>query len=74
MWRSGTVLLPGLSAASAEGRSDDYSRLLEWGLRLICLIALPAALGLGVLAEPIVAVLYEGQRFSPAKRRRPRSR
>ncbi|HEX6155587.1 MAG TPA: murein biosynthesis integral membrane protein MurJ [Burkholderiales bacterium] len=61
----GTVLLPGLSRASAEGRSADYNRLLEWGLRLSCLIALPAALGLGALAEPIIAVLYEGQRFSP---------
>jgi putative peptidoglycan lipid II flippase len=60
----GTVLLPSLSRAGAEGRAADYSRLLEWGLRLSFLIALPAALGLGVLAEPIVAVLYEGQRFS----------
>jgi len=60
----GTVLLPGLSRASVDGRGEDYSRLLEWGLRLSCLIALPAAIGLGVLAEPIVSVLYEGQRFS----------
>jgi putative peptidoglycan lipid II flippase len=60
----GTVLLPGLSRASAERRAEDYSRLLDWGLRLSCLIALPAALGLAVLAEPIVSILYEGQRFT----------
>ena len=60
----GTVLLPTLSKAGAEGRADDYSRLLDWGLRLTCLIALPAALGLGLLAEGLVAVLFQGGKFS----------
>ncbi len=60
----GTVLLPTLSKAGAEGRSDDYSRLLDWGLRLTCLIALPAALGLGLLADGLVAVLFQGGKFS----------
>ncbi len=60
----GTVLLPALSKAGAEGHADDYSRLLDWGLRLTCLIALPAALGLGLLAEGLVAVLFEGGKFS----------
>jgi len=60
----GTVLLPALSKAGAEGRADDYSRLLDWGLRLTCLIALPAALGLGLLAEGLVAVLFQGGKFS----------
>jgi putative peptidoglycan lipid II flippase len=60
----GTVLLPALSKAGAEGRGDDYSRLLDWGLRLTCLIALPAALGLGMLAEGLVAVLFQGGKFS----------
>jgi putative peptidoglycan lipid II flippase len=60
----GTVLLPSLSAAFAEQRSDDYSRLLDWGLRLTCLLALPAAVGLGLTAEGIVAVLFQGREFS----------
>lgn len=60
----GTVLLPSLSAAFAEKRSDEYSRLLDWGLRLTLLLALPAALGLGLLAEGLVAVLFQGGRFS----------
>ncbi len=60
----GTVLLPTLSKAGAEGRADDYSRLLDWGLRLTCLIALPAALGLGLLAQGLIAVLFQGGRFS----------
>ncbi len=60
----GTVLLPNLSRAHAEQRGDDYSRLLDWGLRLTCLIALPAAVGLGVLAEGVIAVLFQGMQFS----------
>jgi putative peptidoglycan lipid II flippase len=60
----GTVLLPNLSAAFAEKRSDDYSRLLDWGLRLTCLLALPAAAGLGLLAEGLISVLFQGGKFS----------
>lgn len=60
----GTVLLPSLSSAFAEQRMADYSRLLDWGLRLIFLLALPAAVGLGFLAEGIVAVLFQGREFT----------
>jgi putative peptidoglycan lipid II flippase len=60
----GTVLLPSLSAAFAEKRTADYSRLLDWGLRLTLLLALPAAVGLGLLAEGLVAVLFQGGKFS----------
>lgn len=59
----GTVLLPSLSRANAEQRHDDYSRLLDWGLRLTVLIAAPAAVGLGMLAEGTIAVLFQGGRF-----------
>jgi putative peptidoglycan lipid II flippase len=60
----GTVLLPSLSAAFAENRAQDYSRLLDWGLRLTFLLALPAAVGLGLLAEGIVSVLFQGREFT----------
>lgn len=60
----GTVLLPNLSVAFAERRTEEYSRLLDWGLRLIFLLALPAALGLGLLADGIVAVLFQGREFT----------
>jgi putative peptidoglycan lipid II flippase len=58
-----TVLVPALSKAFAEQRTDDYARMLDWGLRLVCLIALPAALGLGLLAEGLIAVLFQGGKF-----------
>jgi putative peptidoglycan lipid II flippase len=60
----GTVLLPSLSAAFAEKRLEDYSRLLDWGLRLIFLLALPAAVGLGLLGTGIVSVLFQGREFT----------
>ena len=64
----GTVLLPSLSSAFSERRMDDYSRLLDWGLRLIFLLALPAAVGLGMLADGIVAVLFQGREFTASGR------
>lgn len=60
----GTVLLPSLSRAYAAEQADEYSRLLDWGLRLTCLLALPAAIGLGLSAEAMVAVLYQGGKFT----------
>jgi putative peptidoglycan lipid II flippase len=59
----GVVLVPQLSKAFAEERLDAYGRMLDWGLRLVCLIALPAAVGLGLLAHGLIAVLFQGGRF-----------
>ena len=59
----GVVLVPQLSKAFAEERLDEYGRMLDWGLRLVCLIALPAAVGLGLLAHGLIAVLFQGGRF-----------
>ncbi|MEY4753739.1 MAG: hypothetical protein RJA44_1414 [Pseudomonadota bacterium] len=60
----GVVLLPQLSAAQAAGETQRYSDLLDWGLRLVLLLALPCAVALLVFAEPLVAVLYHYGRFS----------
>jgi putative peptidoglycan lipid II flippase len=59
----GTVLLPSLSRAHGQGRADDYSRLLDWGLRLTLLLAAPAAIGLGLLATGLISVLFQSTRF-----------
>jgi len=59
----GTVLLPSLSAAHAGDDAPRYSRLLDWGLRLTLVLALPAALGLGLLSEGLMATLFSGGRF-----------
>ncbi|WP_374258518.1 murein biosynthesis integral membrane protein MurJ [Aquabacterium sp.] len=61
----GVVLLPQLSRAQAGGDTARFSELLDWGLRLVVLLALPSALALLVFAKPLVAVLYHYGRFSP---------
>ena len=60
----GVVLLPQLSKAQAGGDVQRFSGLLDWGLRLVLLLALPSAVALLIFAEPLVAVLYHYGRFS----------
>ena len=60
----GTILLPSLSKHHAGGASAEYSRLLDWGLRVTLLLALPAAAALAVLAMPLIATLFHYGRFS----------
>ena len=54
----GVVLLPQLAAAQGKGEFDRYSDLLDWGLRLVLLLALPCAVALTVFALPLVSVLF----------------
>lgn len=60
----GVVLLPQLSAAQAAGETQRYSAMLDWGLRLVALLALPSAVALLIFPEPLVAVLYHYGRFN----------
>jgi putative peptidoglycan lipid II flippase len=54
----GTILLPSLSRHHAGNDPAAYARILDWGLRLTFLLALPAALGLALLGVPLVATLF----------------
>jgi putative peptidoglycan lipid II flippase len=54
----GVVLMPQLALARAAGDADKYSGMLDWGLRLVVLLALPCAVALLAFAKPLVAVLY----------------
>jgi putative peptidoglycan lipid II flippase len=60
----GTILLPSLSKANASSDTEEYSALLNWGLRLTFLLALPAAVGMAALAEPLIATLFHYGKFS----------
>jgi putative peptidoglycan lipid II flippase len=62
----GTVLLPSLSAAHAREDHAAYNALLDWGLRLVLLLGLPAALGMALLSDGLVAVLFNYGAFSAA--------
>jgi len=59
----GVVLLPQLASAQAAGDAERYSGLLDWGLRLVVLLAMPCAVALLTFAQPLVAVLYHYGRF-----------
>lgn len=58
------VLTPQLSAAQASGQAERYSRLLDWGLRMVMLLALPCAVALLVFSVPLTAVLYHRGAFT----------
>jgi putative peptidoglycan lipid II flippase len=62
----GTILLPSLSKANAESDTEEYSALLDWGLRLTFLLALPAAVGMATMAEPLIATLFHYGKFTAA--------
>jgi putative peptidoglycan lipid II flippase len=55
----GTVILPALSRTRAHAAIGDFSRTLDWALRMILLIALPAALALFVLGHSILTALFQ---------------
>jgi putative peptidoglycan lipid II flippase len=60
----GTILLPSLSKYHATANAAEYSRLLDWGLRVTVLLAVPAAVALAVLALPLIAMLFLYGRFT----------
>src|SRR5687768_7104929 len=60
----GTILLPSLSKYHADANRAEYSRLLDWGLRITVLLAVPSAAALAVLALPLVAMLFQYGRFT----------
>lgn len=62
----GVVLLPQLAAAKAAEDAERYSGLLDWGLRLVVLLAVPCAVALLTFAQPLVAVLYHYGAFTAA--------
>ncbi len=59
-----TVILPNLSRKHASQSAQDFSDTLDWALRLATLITLPAAVGLAVLSQPILATLFQYGAFS----------
>ncbi|SNC58451.1 murein biosynthesis integral membrane protein MurJ [Sodalis endosymbiont of Henestaris halophilus] len=60
----GTILLPSLSRSFSCGNQDEYSHLLDWGLRLCFIGALPSAVALGILAHPLTISLFQYGKFS----------
>jgi putative peptidoglycan lipid II flippase len=60
----GVVLMPQLAAARTAGDADRYSAMLDWGLRIVVLMAVPSAVALLTFAQPLVATLYHYGAFT----------
>lgn len=60
----GTVILPSLSGKHAGDDPQAFRRTLDWALRLVLLIGVPAALALAVIAEPLLATLFRHGEFT----------
>ena len=60
----GVVLMPQLAASRAANDTDKYSAMLDWGLRLVVLLAVPSAVALLTFAQPLVATLYHYGAFT----------
>ncbi len=60
----GVVLMPQLAAAKAANDADQYSAMLDWGLRMVVLLAVPCAVALLTFAQPLIATLYHYGAFT----------
>lgn len=60
----GTILLPTLSRYATGDNTRTFSQVLDWGIRLSLLLALPAAVGLAALSFPLVSTLFMYREFS----------
>jgi putative peptidoglycan lipid II flippase len=60
-----TVLLPNLSSEHAKNESGKFSSMLDWALRWVFMISIPAAVALAVLAIPVLATLFQYDEFTP---------
>ncbi|WP_255775772.1 murein biosynthesis integral membrane protein MurJ [Microbulbifer sediminum] len=61
----GTVILPSLSRHHAGGDPRLFRHTLDWALRSVTLISLPAAVALVILAEPLLTTLFQYGRMEP---------
>ncbi len=60
----GVVLMPQLAAAKASQDHERFSGMIDWGLRLVVLLAVPCAVALLTFAQPLVAVLFHNGRYT----------
>ncbi|HSJ01059.1 MAG: murein biosynthesis integral membrane protein MurJ [Verrucomicrobium sp.] len=54
-----TVTVPAMSRLATEGITPEFKTTLVKGIKLVFLMTLPAAVGLAILAEPIVAIIFQ---------------
>lgn len=57
------VVLPSLSRKHAQASGEEFSATLDWALRIVFIIAIPASLALILMAEPLLITLFENENF-----------
>jgi len=60
-----TVILPNLSEKHAQGNTRHFIHMMDWALRWVFLISIPAAIGLMLLAGPILTTIFQHGEFTP---------
>ncbi|EGQ7929024.1 TPA: murein biosynthesis integral membrane protein MurJ [Vibrio vulnificus] len=60
-----TVILPALSRKHVDAHSEGFAHTMDWGVRMVTLLGIPAMLGLMVLAKPMLMVLFMRGEFTP---------
>lgn len=60
----GVVVLPSLSRRHAEASATEFAETLDWAIRLVCLIAVPAMLALILITEPLLVTLFQNDNFT----------
>ncbi len=60
-----TVILPALSRKHVDSQSEGFAHTMDWGVRMVTLLGIPAMLGLMALAKPMLMVLFMRGEFYP---------
>ncbi|WWP01230.1 MAG: murein biosynthesis integral membrane protein MurJ [Candidatus Dasytiphilus stammeri] len=60
----GTILLPSLTKKFTSSQPEEYSILMDRGLKICLLMAVPSALALVILAKPLTVVLFQYKNFT----------
>ncbi|XOV78941.1 MAG: murein biosynthesis integral membrane protein MurJ [Aestuariibacter sp.] len=59
-----TVILPTLSRNFVKENLEDFQNNMDWGIKMVCLLGIPAATALALLAEPLILVLFQRGEFT----------
>lgn len=59
-----TVVLPSLSKEHTSGDSESFSAMMDWALRWVIVIAVPATFGLLILAKPLLTSIFQYNAFT----------
>ena len=60
----GTVILPALSRRHAAQDKDHFARMLDWGIRMVLLVSVPAGLAIFMITEPLLITLFKYGRIT----------